>query len=121
MKKGFLIMISFLICFTRSGAADGEYAVSKIPQTLLKNADAVLRFEEMRFEIVQLREAIQTYRYVITILNENADHWAAFSEYYDKLRDITSVQGNLYDASGNLVRKLKSKELEDVSGVSEIS
>src|SRR5258706_1466699 len=121
MRIKLFIAISFLITALQATADNGEFAVSRIPPALLKNADAVLRFEELRFEIINLKEAVQTYHYVITILNENGDDWAAFSEYYDKLREVSSVQGYLYDAAGNQVKKMKSKDLEDVSGVDEVS
>ncbi|MGZ8556875.1 MAG: DUF3857 domain-containing protein [Chitinophagaceae bacterium] len=99
-------------------AADGEYAVSKISSALLKNANVVLRLEEQRFEIKSTSEAVFINHYVITILNENGDHWAAFEEYYDKHREIEAVEGVLYDANGKQLKKIKKKDLEDLSGVS---
>jgi Domain of Unknown Function with PDB structure (DUF3857) len=122
MKKTAFILISSLFTITlRASAGDGEYAVSKIPQSLLKNAEAVLRAEELRFEIISPKEAVQHYHYVITVLNDNGDDWAVFSEYYDKLREVSSVQGFLYDAAGNQLKKMKTKDLEDLSGVDDIS
>src|SRR5436853_3241693 len=99
MKK-FLLIIGGLINFLFLYAGDGEYAVSKIPAALLKNANAVLRFEDIKFEIINTKDAVETNHYVITILNENGDDWAQFEDYYDKLRDINSVEGYLYDANG---------------------
>jgi hypothetical protein len=120
MKKYF-IFTSFLFYSTLVLASGGDYAVSKISPALLKNANAVLRFEDVKFEIVNTKEAIETNHYVITILNENGDRWAEFSEYYDKLREINSVEGFLYDANGKELKKIKSKDLQDFSGTSEIS
>jgi len=115
MKKFLLIIISHL-----SGhflyAGSGDYAVSKIPPALLKNANAVLRFEDIKFEVVSTKEAIETRHYVITILNENADDWAEFEDYYDKLRQINSVDGYLYDANGKELKRMKSRDLQDLSG-----
>jgi len=120
MKKLLLI-----IAITTSGkflyAGDGEYAVSKISPSLLKNANAVLRFEEIKFEVHSTKEAIETNHYVITILNENGERWAQFAEYYDKLREINSVEGYLYDASGKQLKKMKFKDLQDFSGTGESS
>ena len=101
MRKKLVVATFFLMIAVQAMADAGEYAVSRISPALMKNADVVLRFEEMRFEIVNSRESVQNYHYVITILNENGDEWAGFSEYYDKLRDVSSVQGYLYDAMGN--------------------
>src|SRR5678816_4845085 len=93
-------------------AGDGKYAVSNISPSLLKNANAVLRLEEIKFEIYSTKEAIETNHYVITILNENGDKWAQFADYYDKLREINSVEGYLYDASGKQLKKMKFKDLQ---------
>lgn len=116
MKKGVFVVVAFLIVALTAQADNGEYAVSKIPAALLKNADAVLRVEELRFEIISTKEAVHNYHYVITVLNENGDKWAEFSEYYDKLREVSSVQGYLYDVAGNQLKKMKSKDLQDISG-----
>lgn len=116
MQKGVFALVAFLIVTLKAQADHGEYAVSKIPAALLKNADAVLRTEELRFEIISTKEAVQNYHYVITVLNENGDKWAEFSEYYDKLREVSSVQGYLYDAMGNQLKKVKTKDLQDMSG-----
>lgn len=115
MKKSFLILAGLLTNYFLY-AGSGDYAVSKIPPALLKNANAVLRFEDAEFEVVSTKEAIETRHYVITILNENGDDWAEFEDYYDKLREINSVEGYLYDANGKQLKKMKFKDLQDLSG-----
>ena len=104
-----------------SRAGDGDYAVSKIAPELLKNADAVLRLEDIKFEILSTKEAIETNHYVITILNQNGDNWADLIEGYDKFTEITSVEGYLYDANGKQLKRMKFRDLQDLSGVGESS
>jgi hypothetical protein len=120
MKK-LILAIGFLIVVFSLHAGDGDYAVSKISPALLKNADAVLRLEELSFEVISTRQAIEKNHFVITILNENGDKWSEFAEYYDKLREVSSVEGYLYDANGKQLKKMKYKDLEDISGVGESS
>jgi hypothetical protein len=121
MKKIVLsVVLAVLYCFG-SKAGEGEYAISKIPLSLIKGANAVLRLEEMRFEIRSTKEAVLINHYVITILNENGDKWAEFVEYYDKHRQVESVEGVLYDANGKQLKRIKKKDLEDLSGVSDAS
>jgi transglutaminase-like putative cysteine protease len=119
MRKRFTGIIISLLSVLSTVAADGEYAVSKIPAELLKKANAVLRLEELNFEIINSGKAVFTNHYVITILNENGDFWAEFYEYYDKHRKIESLEGTLYDASGKQLKKIKTKDAEDLSGVSD--
>jgi hypothetical protein len=116
MKKIFSI-VTAVIATLALYAGDGEYAVSKIPAALLKDADAVLRIEELEYDISGPKEYVQRYHYVITILNENGDDWADFNEDYDKLHDLTSVEGYLYDVNGRQLKKMKYKDLQDLGGV----
>ena len=118
MKNIGLSSLLLLLSFTLS-AADGEYPVSKIPATLLKSANAVVRTEDIRFELKNDQEAVYTSRYVITILNANGNKWADFYEYYDRHRQIESAEGMLYDASGRQLKRVKKKEMEDLSAVSD--
>jgi hypothetical protein len=121
MKKLIVLGGLLLSLFGKAMAFGDEYAVSRIAPHLLKNANAVLRLEEMRLEINSTRETVLKNHYVITILNEAGEEWAEFFEHYDKHREINSVEGVLYDASGKQLKKVKKKDLEDLSGVSDIS
>ena len=71
--KQFFLLSSFLLAATICFAGDGDYAVSKISAELTKNSDAVLRMEDLRFEINSTKDAVEKNHYVITILNENGD------------------------------------------------
>ena len=116
MKK-IIIVISLILILQNSIANDGDYSVSKIPAKLLENANAVLRLEDLRFEIISTKETNFKNHYVITILNEKGDYWAELNEYYDKYREINSIEGILYDANGKEIKKVKKKDIEDISGV----
>lgn len=105
-----------IICL--SALANGiKYPVSSIPENLKKNANVVKRMEETEFRIVNTGEAVLYHKYVLTVLNENGDHDAALVEYYDNLQKITSIEGAIYDAAGNQIKKLKSKDVMDLSAV----
>lgn len=113
MRKS--IILAALLVSATCFASDGDYAVSKINASLMKNADAVLRYENITFEIQSVKEAVETNHYVITVLNENGDKWAELSEYYDKLREISGIEGILYDADGKQIKKIKTKDCQDLS------
>ncbi|MFT3912284.1 MAG: DUF3857 domain-containing protein [Ferruginibacter sp.] len=121
MKK-ILILSVIVFLFLQSIQAangDGEYAVSKIAPALLKHANAVLRLEEVRFEIKSTTNTKTVQHYVITVLNEKGEDWAEYVEHYSKSREITFIEGILYDANGKQLKKIKKKDVEDVSGVEE--
>jgi transglutaminase-like putative cysteine protease len=116
MKAYYFLAIVLLLSAT-GYSNEPSYPVTAIPQQLLKNADVVKRMEEMKFEIISAGETVLHEKYAFTILNENGAEHASFSEWYDQLRSISYIEGSLYDAAGKLVRKLKSKDIQDVSNV----
>lgn len=118
----FLFLLLTSLCFHHiSKASDPFYGIDKIPQKLLKGADVVKRMEEISFEIINTKHTVLHYKYAFTILNENGDKYAGFYEYYDQLRKVNSIEGTLYDASGKVVKKLKNKDIQDLSAVDDIS
>lgn len=112
-----VLVISMLTVF----ANNGEYAITNIPPALLLNANAVVRLERMDFRLINDGEASYETTLAVTILNESGDRHALFIDYYNSFRDIRSVEGHLYDAFGKKIRSLKKKDIQDMSGVSEIS
>ncbi len=117
MKKCFFI-ITLLAFSVKIFANDGNYAVSKIPSSLMKNAHVIKRMEEVKYEILSLNKAKLYQKFVLTILDENGDDYAVLFKRYDKLRSIQSIEGRLYDANGNKIKSLKKGDVEDKSGVS---
>lgn len=116
MRKILFLTLFFTATFAVFAAAK-KFPVNQIPEHLKKDANVVKRSEEITFQIINTAQTVYRRRYALTILNEKGDSYAAFLEYYDKLRQIVSVEGALYDADGNQLKKLKSKEVQDISGV----
>lgn len=100
-------------------ADGGDYPVSAIPVKLLKKANAVIRMSETKFRILDTKEAVETEHFVITILNDKADDLANIVEPYSKLFDLESIEGHLYNANGEELKKVKKKDIQDLSGNSE--
>src|SRR4051812_41579744 len=115
MKRILFTALSLLV-FLVSKAGDGEYAVDKIPAELLKHAHAVKRFEEIRFEVINVEKARYYRRVAYTILDEKGDDFADFVENYDKLESIESIEGRLFDAGGKKLKSLKKGDVQDKSG-----
>jgi hypothetical protein len=117
MRYSFFLLSLFLscVCF----GEDVNYAVSAIPKDLLKNANVVKRIEEVRFEIINTGETVYYQKYALTILNEAGSRYAQFYQGYEKLIQVRSIEGALYDANGKQLKKLKNKDVQDVSGVSD--
>src|SRR5882724_2110631 len=116
-----LLCILFCAGGMAARAGDGNYAVSSIPEALMKNANVVKRFEEVRFTIKSINKANYYRHYVYTVLNEKGDGFASCVEGYDKLISFDYMDGTLYDAAGKKIRSLKKSEIRDYSGTEESS
>lgn len=115
MKKVMLLLM--LPCvFMQVKGADGDYAVSKIAPALLVNAYAVKRYEEIRFDIININRATYYRKVAYTILNEKGDKFARCLELYDKLRSVEYIEGKLFDESGKKIKSLKKGDIQDRSG-----
>jgi hypothetical protein len=115
--KSLLTSLCVMICAMGSATGgDNDYSFSSIPASLLKNANAVKRMEEMTFEITEGNKAKYRHKVAFTILNEQGDRWASFGTGYDKLRSIESFEGTLFDATGKKIKSLKKSDIRDESG-----
>ena len=118
MKK---IVLALTLVSQLAFAEDRKYPVSEIPEEMKKGMYAVIREQEIRFEIVSASKSIYYKHFVITILNERANDQAAEVVSYDKDTKVSTFKGTVYDAVGNVIKKLKQSEIYDRSAFSGFS
>lgn len=110
MRRTLFLLMMLLLTIAQYGQV---YAVDRIPPALKKNADAVIRTWETRFDIEDREMASYQVKKAITVLNDDGSDWGEFVEAYDKLDKIRRIRIAIYDAKGKLVKKVKSGEIED--------
>jgi hypothetical protein len=108
------IIFTVLFIFLYSVIKAQEYNVLFIPDSLTKNANAVKRFEELHVIIKSVDKAIIKHKYAITVLNTEGDKYAEYSNFYDKLIDLSDISGSLFDAFGKKIKNVKRKDIADV-------
>src|SRR4051812_23152768 len=108
-------LLSVLIIFLPLIVSAQNYNVSLIPDSLLKNANAVKRFEELRVIIKSPSRAVVKHKWAITILNEEAEDFASYTGSYSKMVALNSIDGALYDAAGKQLKSVKKKDISDVA------
>ncbi|MGF6847589.1 hypothetical protein QFZ51_002824 [Chitinophaga sp. W3I9] len=119
MRKQLSIAILFFL-FTVSHtvlAGDPFYPVSAIPDSLRANAHLVKRLNEATLKINDLTDARFVSHYVVTVLDETGAEHMKMGMYYDKLSEIRSISGALYDAEGKQLKRLKQSDIRDISAV----
>jgi hypothetical protein len=106
------ILVSLILSIP--ARAQSEFAISKIKSELLTDANAVVRRDETSWDIVSKSEARFRSRTVVTIFNEKGENeHGGLRVGYDKFTKISDISGNLYDAEGKLLKKLKNSDIED--------
>jgi hypothetical protein len=110
MQKILKFFLFFILPFN---LAAQQYDVFQIPDSLLKKANAVNRYSEMRFSIQSDKKATLYEKQVYTILNEAGDKYADYLTRYDKFTSINDLDGNLYNAAGKKIKEVKKKDISD--------
>jgi|GEM_PF-2324456 len=117
------LLLSFvLLCAITSGVAgEKKYPVSDIPENLMKNAWYVYREDIGIFKIYAMNRATFSVRQVITILDPKGKGMATEVIGYSKLSKVRDINAVVYDAGGNVIKKLKNSEIYDQSAFDGVS
>jgi Domain of Unknown Function with PDB structure (DUF3857) len=110
--KHFLQILILAASFTTAKATD--YSVALIPDSLKKNASAVVREDIGVYEVKSPSEATFKVRMVVTIFKEGHPY-SVFPLGYDKNSKIKNVKARYYDAMGKLIRKVEKEEIRDIA------
>lgn len=97
--------------------ANAQTSAQNIPQTLTQQASAVIRSDHQRLVVQSKSKAVFNRQLTVTVLNAKGDKYAQLAVHYDKLQQAPSIKGTLYDAAGNVVRKLKNSDIRDQSAI----
>ena len=102
----------------RLNAAEEKYDTRLIPDSLLKNANVVVRYDSTSVRILNAGKAEITHYKVVTILNSHGESYAGAYVVYDRNSKVTSFEGEILDAAGSRIRKIKKDDISDNSLVS---
>lgn len=109
MKKSCFVILLLIV----SQIQAQNYSVALIPDSLIKNAHLVKRMEELRVNIKSINKVVVTNKYAITILDEQGEDASGYINAYSSMRDLSSIEGNLYDASGKKLKSVKKRDITD--------
>lgn len=109
-----ILTAGFLLIGVMAHADKQSYPVSEIPTELQTGASAVIRYDSTSVQLSGTDIIIKN-KMVITILNAQGAAWSTFRKTYNSFSNIENISGQLYDAKGDLISKLKKSDLIDVS------
>ncbi|NUO03217.1 MAG: DUF3857 domain-containing protein, partial [Saprospiraceae bacterium] len=117
-----LICISLFFCATAQVllGQNASYSILNIPDSLLRNANEVVRKDRQVFTVESLQSGKLSCQRVVTILNENSEA-NVMVLFYDKETKIRKLEAKLYNAFGQLIREAEKSEIIDQSAISDFS
>jgi hypothetical protein len=108
-----LIFFVFSVFTTLAGGSDPKYPVGAIPDSIRANNYGVIREKIVEYRILSRSKATYYNKEVVTILNPNGKRLTRHSVHYDPLTKLQFIRASIYDANGNLVKKIKPSEIYD--------
>ncbi len=105
----------FVILSSSLYASSTLYNTAFIADSMINNANAVVRYDSIYYNLIGPGKAEMSRLRVITILNKRGEDFAENYVLYDKHSKVTSFAGQILDAKGNRIRKIKKDEITDNS------
>ena len=116
LKLTTLLLFQILIAFPQK--SDFSKSIYVIPDSLANHANVVARKLKTAVTIASEKSMTISYYKLITVLNENGND-AFFVQDYDKYSKVNNIQITIYNGSGKIIKKVKSKEINDVTAASD--
>ncbi|SNZ00856.1 DUF3857 domain-containing protein [Flagellimonas pacifica] len=111
------ILTFFLLISSVHFSFSQNYSYSAIPEELLKNANAIVRLDEMDISLHAVNKMTYKGKIVTTVLNKKGGRKAFNSLYYDKQKKIKDVEVIVYDKTGREINKYSKRKFMDASAV----
>jgi hypothetical protein len=119
LTRLFLLVVLFLTFGISSYAQDDPLLSSlSIPTELTKDANAVVRWDDNKIEVMAYNKMLYTNKRIVSILNSSGDHKHGSVVHYDEHTNIKKLEVRVFDAFGKEIKKIRKNDFEDVSAVS---
>ncbi|WP_406682752.1 DUF3857 and transglutaminase domain-containing protein [Seonamhaeicola sp. MEBiC1930] len=112
-------IVSIFLVFTTSliFSQNNLYSSLTIPENLSKNANAVVRLNEMEVIIESQKRMTIHLKRIITVLNEEGNRNVGAISGYDRYNKIKKIEAIVYDEHGDEIKKIRKKDFIDHSAV----
>lgn len=112
---GRIIILHFLLVCIPFLSSGENYDTALIPDSLLKNSNAIVRYDSISYKLIDQSKAEMSRFRVITILNKKGEDYASAFVYYDRNIKVNSFSGEIIDSTGKRIRKIKKEDITDNS------
>jgi hypothetical protein len=114
MKKFNVTLFFLLIAFCSCAQVD-IYSALTIPDSLKKDADMVMREENIKLTIKDKNTARYEVHQVFTVMNEQAKKYLSFVQFSDKFHMLDDAEIKVYDLMGTRKNTWSKKEMTSLN------
>ena len=101
-------------------AQPNDLSFTEIPESLLANANDVVRYEHTEIHIQDYDHLRVKYHKITTLINEQSNE-DGLVIHYNSFKKVSKIKAKIYDALGELIREIEKDEINDYSAVSGFS
>lgn len=107
-----IVTIVFCISFAISSRCQViSYNLATVPDSIKKNANVIVQFENSVFTVDGLDDATLNVHKIYTVVNDDGKYALNFSEYTTKFISLNEADMKVYDANGKLISRHKKKDM----------
>ncbi len=117
MRTKLLYVIILLLNSNLVFSQDNLTTYLTLPQELTKNANAVVRLDEMNVDVKAINDLETSRKRIVTVLNENGLHKIRAVVWYDDDIKVKKAEVKIYDKFGKQIKKIRERDFKDVSAV----
>ncbi len=121
MKNKGLFLVICIVNIQLLFSQDFDFNVSAIPDSLTKNANSVIRFDETTIKLVSQRKMIVNIKKAITVLNKLGNDQSTLTIHYDKNTRVKSLKIAAYNSMGTQLKKIPRSDFKDYAAADGIS
>lgn len=117
MRTNLLYVIFILLNINLVFSQENLTTYLTLPQELTKNANAVIRLNEMNIDVKAINAVEMSKKRIVTVLNENGLAKIGAVVWYDNDRKVKKAEVKIYDKFGKQIKRIRQKDFKDVSAV----
>ena len=116
-----LLLILLISTFQPVFSQDFDFDISTIPDSLKKNANSIILFDETNIKFESSKMMIISYKKAVFVLNKFGDRNSQIVVHYDSANEIKNIRAYAYNPFGNEVKNIKKKDFIDRSAADGMS
>jgi hypothetical protein len=113
----FAFLFFVFICVGSFGQSKTDLLALTLSPELIENANMVIRSHDLTVDVKSVDQMTINSKMVVTVLNKVGHEYVNTAVFYDNHTKVMKAEAQMYDATGNSIKKFRKGDFADVSAV----